>query len=244
MIPTSTRYRLEAEMDAAEGSTAGIRFLNRELSWLDFNARVLALAEDPRSPLLERVKFLAISRATSTSSSRCAWPGLHAQVDAGVTDAVARRAHARASSSREIRMQVLEQLSRCRRSCSAQGARCPRSPSSGIRLVAWSELDDDERAHLAARLRGADLPGADAARGRPGAPVPVHLEPLAEPRGRGARSRHAASSRFARVKVPPLLPRFLALPDGERFVPIEQVIAAHLDALFPGMEIVSTTRSA
>ena len=67
--------------DVAEAQPAESRYLNRELSWLDFNARVLALAEDPAPPLLERAKFLAIFARTSTSSSRCASPGLQEQVD-------------------------------------------------------------------------------------------------------------------------------------------------------------------
>ena len=75
--------------------------------------------------------------------------------------------------------------------------------------------------------------------GRSRPPVPVHLEPVAQPRGDRPRP-DTGERRFARVKVPPLLPRFVVLPDGERFVPLEQVIAAHLDALFPGMESRST----
>ena len=109
----------------------------------------------------------------------------------------------------------------------------------GIRFADWDDLDDDDRAYLDEHVRRARSSRCSRRSPSTRPPVPVHLEPVAQPRRHRARPVDAASERFARVKVPPLLPRFVVLPDGERFVPLEQVIAAHLDALFPGMEILA-----
>ena len=118
------------------------------------------------------------------------------------------------------------------------GTSCPRLPRPASSIVNAGDLSKADHRPAQRGFSGADLSGAHPARGRPGTPVSVHLQPLAQPRGDGPRpARH--QPRFARVKVPPLLPRFIGLPDGQRFVPLEQVIALHLPALFPGMEIVS-----
>ena len=140
-----------------------------------------------------------------------------------------------------IRQRVRELQARM--SAAFVGDIVPALANAGVRLVDWDSLDAADRLHLVRGLRRAHLPGAHAARRRPRPPFPyisnlsLNLAVIVrDPVTGGAR-------RFARVKVPPLLPRFVALPDGERFVPLEQVIAAHLDQLFPGMEIESTTRS-
>ena len=106
-----------------------------------------------------------------------------------------------------------------------------------VRLVGLDRARRPRIANTSRTLPRAGLPRAHPALGRSGPSVPVHLVPLLN---LAALVRDPASGerRFARVKVPPLLPRFVELPDGERFVPIEQVIAAHLEVLFPGMEIV------
>ena len=107
----------------------------------------------------------------------------------------------------------------------------------------WTELDDDDREYLADEFfERPDLPGAHAAGGRPGPPVPVHLRACRSTSAVIVRDPVTGERRFARVKVPPLLPRFVVMPDGERFVPLEQVIAAHLDELFPGMEVARQRR--
>ena len=112
-----------------------------------------------------------------------------------------------------------------------------RWPAAGIVLSEWHSLEEDDRAYLVDVLPAPDLPGAHAPGHGPGPSVPVHLQPVAQPHGPGRPTRSPGASRIARVKVPPLLPRFVVLPDGERFVPLEQVIAAHLDTLFPAMSI-------
>lgn len=234
MIPASTRYRLEAEMDAAEGSTA-VRFLNRELSWLDWNWRVLALAEDPRQRLLERVKYVAIVGSNLDEFFQVRVAGLRAQVDAGVTKPASDGRTPREQLA-EIRLQVLEQL-RVQEGILHKEI-LPALAEQRIRLAAWAELDATDRKLLQTVFEEQILPVLTPQAVDRAHPFP-YVSNLSLNLAVVVRDPGSGDSRFARVKVPGLLPRFHALPDGERFLPIEQLIAAHLDALFPGMEIVS-----
>ena len=157
--------------------------LNRELSWIEFNARVLHEARDERNPLLERVKFLAIfAVATSTSSSRSGSSGLRRQAQAGSHAPRARRHDGRSSS--------------WRRSASASASSSPTTRRSG-----WPSARSSRRGRRDPRLRRGpraprdappavprrDLPGAHAARRRPRPPVPVHQHAQPLDRGRAAR---------------------------------------------------------
>ena len=162
------------------------RYLNRELSWLDFNARVLALAEDPALPLLERAKFLAIFSQNLDEFFQVRVSALKEQIDSGLRitspdglDQV-EQLHA-------IRARVDELVTRQAAVFTKEIA--PALEQAGIRFSSWDDLDASDRSHLDRRVRGAHLPGAHAARRRPRAPVPLHLEPLAQPRDRRPRSR-------------------------------------------------------
>ena len=112
----------------------------------------------------------------------------------------------------------------------------PGLAEAGIRLSDWSALDDDDREHLVEVFQRQIYPVLTPLAVDPGHPFPyisnLSLNLLVE-----VEDPANAERRIARVKVPPLLPRFVVMPDGERFVPLEQVISAHLDALFPGMTI-------
>ena len=211
------------------------RFLNRELSWLDWNRRVLALAEDPSQRLLERVKYLAIVSANLDEFFQVRVAGLRAQVDAGVTTPASDGRTPREQLA-EIRMQVLEQL-RVQEAILHKDI-LPALAERGIRLAAWAELDEIERARLQRVFEEQVLPVLTPQAVDRAHPFP-YVSNLSLNLAVVVRDASTGESRFARVKVPGLLPRFYPLPDGVRFLPVEQLIAAHLDALFPGMEIVS-----
>src|SRR5204862_2845122 len=114
----------------------------------------------------------------------------------------------------------------------------PGLASVGVRLSDWASLDDDDRAHLVSVFEERIFPVLTPLAVDPGHPFP-YISNLSLNLAVLVRDPVTGDRRFARVKVPPLLPRFVVMPDGERFVPLEQVIAAHLDELFAGMQIES-----
>ena len=208
-------------------------YLNRELSWLDFNARVLALADDDDVPLLERAKFLAIYSQNLDEFFQVRVAGLKDQVAASIT-ATSPDGRTAAQQLLDIRDQV--DLLNARALAIFTDSIVPGLAGQRHRVLPLGRARRRRPQAPRRGVRGAHLPGAHPARRRPGPPVPLHLRPVAQPRGHRARPGHPGPP-FARVKVPLLLPRFVVTPDGERFVPLEQVIAAHLDTLFPGMDI-------
>src|SRR5262245_17024159 len=215
--------------------SASSRFLNRELSWLDFNRRVLSLAEDPAQPLLERVKYLAIVSTNLDEFFQVRVAGLLAQVDAGVTRPGPDGRTPRDQLA-EIRLEVLEQL-RAQESTLLKEI-VPKLAEQRIRLIEWSALDELDRSRLARLFEDEILPVLTPQSVDRAHPFP-YISNLSLNLAVVVRDPANGENRFARVKVPRLLPRFYALPDGERFLPVEQLIAAHLESLFPGMEIVS-----
>ena len=211
-----------------------VRFLNRELSWLEFDARVLALAEDASQKLLERLKFLAIFASNLDEFFQVRVAGLQEQRDAGVGPATPEG------------LTPGQQLTGIRGRVSELSARAdalwledlrPALEKEGLRIVDWEELAEDDRRHLDALFRDRVFPVLTPLSVDPAHPFP-YVSSLSLNLAALVRDPSSGERRFARVKVPQLLPRFVEMPDGERFVPIEQVIAAHLEVLFPGMEIV------
>ena len=207
------------------------RFLNRELSWLDFNERVLALAEDESQPLLERAKFLAIYSTNLDEFFQVRVAGLKDQLAAGLPG-TARDGMSPLDQLRTIRQRVNEQLQRLSSVFLAKVA--PALADAGIRLSDWESLDDDDRAYLVEVFERRIFPVLTPLAVDPGHPFP-HISDLSLNLAVIVLDTVTGERRFARVKVPQLLDRFVVMPDGERFVPLEQVIAAHLDRLFPGM---------
>ncbi len=209
------------------------RFINRELSWIDFNERVLALAADPWVPLLERAKFAAIFSQNLDEFFQVRVAGLKDQVAAGITRTTPDgrtpaeqllEIHDRVeAATRRLEQVFLEDL-------------VPALSRQGIVWSAWDQLDEDDRKHLVEVFETRIFPVLTPLAVDPGHPFP-YISNLSLNLAVSVRDPATGQRRFARVKVPPVLPRFVVLPDGERFVPIEQVIAAHLDRLFEGMEI-------
>ena len=212
---------------------ATVRFINRHLSWLDFNARVLALAEDAGQPLLERAKFLAIFSSNLDEFFQVRVGGLREQQGAGMT-ASSPDGMTIGQQLRAIRARVMELVDRQMRAFAeiTEGL-----AAAGLRFSDYPNLDDDDRAHLDAVFEEQVFPVLTPLAVDPAHPFP-YISNLSLNLAVLVGDPDGELPRVARVKVPPLLPRFIVMPDGERFVPIEQVIAAHLDRLFPGMRIL------
>jgi polyphosphate kinase len=211
------------------------RLLNRELSWLDFDARVLSLADAPSVPLLERAKFLAIFASNLDEFFQVRVAGLKDQLAAGL-GRVSADGLGPAEQLKAIRARV-DDLTRHQDRIFLTEV-VPALGEQGIRLSDWDELDDEDRSYLVDFFEQQVFPVLTPLAVDPGHPFPyisnlsLNLAVLVQDPLTGER-------RFARVKVPDLLPRFVVMPDGERFVPLEQVIARHLGALFPGMAVSS-----
>ncbi len=209
------------------------RYMNRELSWLDFAARVLDLAEDKTVPLLERAKFLAILSDGLDEFFQVRVAGLKDQLAAGVRSLSPDGLSAR-EQLQAVRVKVLLIMERVDQIYN-EGL-LPSLSDAGIKLMNWDGLSADDRAYLVAVFENTIFPVLTPLAVDPSHPFPyisnLSLNLLAR-----VTDPVSGVSRFARVKVPPILPRFVSLPDGVRFVPLEQLISAHLDTLFPEMEI-------
>src|SRR5580700_5719360 len=213
-------------------------YLNRELSWLDFNERVLQLAEDERIPLLERVKFCAIYTTNLDEYYMVRVAGLRDQIDAGVENP-GPDGRTPSETIVLIRERVLE-LGRRLTDC-FEGRLRPALAEHDIRVVAVNELDDEQRAELARHFQKVIFPALTPLAVAPGRPFP-YISNLSLSLAVLVRDPISEQTVFARVKVPTeILPRFVTLkqpaPEPALLVPLEDVIANHLDALFPGMEI-------
>jgi polyphosphate kinase len=209
------------------------RYLNRELSWLDFNARVLALADQAGTPLLERAKFLAIFSQNLDEFFQVRVAGLKDQVAAGL----GRESDDGLSADEQlaaIRARVNELMAHQCRIFLEEVA--PALADTGIRFSNWDELDDDDRDYLVDFFEQQIFPVLTPLAVDPGHPFP-YISNLSLNLAVMVRDPDSLERRFARVKVPNLLPRFVVMPDGERYVPLEQVIAEHLNRLFAGMVI-------
>ena len=209
------------------------RFTNRELSWLEFAARLLDLAEDERAPLLERVKFLAILSEGFDEFFQVRVAGLKDQVDAGLRTRSSDGLRP-SEALRAIAARVDELVER--QAHIFMDKIVPALAEAGIRVSDWSTLDDDDRDHLVRVFQEQIFPVLTPLSVDPGHPFP-YISNLSLNLIVRVGDPVSGVERVARVKVPPLLPRFVVMPDGERFVAIEQVIASQLASLFPDMVI-------
>jgi polyphosphate kinase len=213
---------------------AASRFLNRELSALDYFARILACAEDESRTAVERARFLAILGRNLDEFFQIRVSGLREQLFAGVPgtspdgmspqeqlDSI--RARAQELVARQT--QVFEKHVR------------PNLHTEGVRITDWADLKKAQREELQGIFEERVFPVLTPLSVDPAHPFP-YISDLSLNLAVVVRDPDTGVRRFARVKVPPVLPRFLRLSGGRRFVPLEQVIAAHLGRLFPGMKIV------
>ncbi|TMK58025.1 MAG: polyphosphate kinase 1 [Actinobacteria bacterium] len=211
-------------------------YFNRELSWLDFNQRVLELAEDPDIPLLERVRFCAIYASNLDEFFMVRVAGLFDQLDAGI-EARGPDGLTPTEQIDAIQRRVLELDDRL---CEAFGGNLePALEERGIRIVTLDTATDEEREEIDERFKQQVFPALTPLVIGLGRPFP-YISNLSLSLGVLLRDTESGNEIIARVKVPKeLLGRFLPLGDGGlTFVPLEEVIAANLDALFPGIEVI------
>ncbi|HVL30630.1 MAG TPA: polyphosphate kinase 1 [Solirubrobacteraceae bacterium] len=211
-------------------------YFGRELSWLDFNDRVLQLAEDGGQPLLERVKLAAIWSSNLDEFFQIRVAGVHDQIDAGLVDP-GPDGLTPSQTIDAIRAGVLAQQARLEE-C-VLGTLLPALVEHGIRIVGMDELDDASCDALSERFRRQIFPVLTPLAVGQGRPFP-YISDLSLSLAVRVRDPVREEETLARVKVPTeMLPRFVALDDDRlTFVALEEVIAENLAALFPGMEIV------
>jgi polyphosphate kinase len=211
-------------------------YFNRELSWLDFNQRVLELAEDPEVPLLERLRFCGIYASNLDEFFMVRVAGLFDQLDAGI-DARGPDGLRPSEQIDAIQRRVLELDDRlCR--CFGSELR-PALEEHGIRIVSLETASAEERREIDERFEQQVFPALTPLVIGLGRPFP-YISNLSLSLGVLLRDPESGNEIIARVKVPKeLLGRFLPVGDsGQSFVPLEEVIAANLDALFPGTEVI------
>ena len=209
------------------------RYLNRELSSLAFNERVLALAEDAEAPLLERVKFLAIVATNLDEFFQVRVAGLKRQQVAGVAPP---RSVDGLTPSDQLGRIGERALALALRQAHLFAKLAPLLAAQGIRIQRWAELDEAQARTLDRMFSARIFPVLTPLAVDPGHPFPYisNLSLNLAIRVEDPDTRHI---HFARVKIPPLLGRFVS-PKPGIFVPLEDVIAANLDRLFPGMRVL------
>jgi polyphosphate kinase len=235
--PTSTTLE-PLEAPHAPSLVAGLpedRYINRETSWLDFNARVLALAEDPDAPLLERAKFLAIFATNLDEFFMVRVAGLKRRLATGLPMRTADGLSVREQLAL-IYDQARELLARHTAVFTDEVA--PLLEAQGIRILAWDQLPEGEQARLHGYFREQVFPVLTPLAVDPAHPFP-YISGLSLNLAVMVRESGTAMEHFARVKVPDILPRLVRVEGGDRdcFLPLEQLIATHLGQLFPGLEI-------
>ena len=235
-LPSEPGPALAPAPEAELGSSPE-RFINRELSWLHFNRRVLEEAANEAHPLLERVRFLSISANNLDEFFMVRVAGLRGQVREGITfkspdgltpaeqlvrisEAVSVLASDQQKRWRELRQMLAEQ---------------------GIVLIEGPDVTKRELSWLEELLPAADLSVADAARDRSGASVPVHSQSRLHHRAATRTRQATAGAMDALIRVPGKIERFIRLPAGEggavRIIPLEQLIGLFIGRLFPGYAV-------
>ena len=214
------------------------RFLDREVSWLDFNARVLALAAEPGAPLLERAKFLAIFASNLDEFFMVRVAGLKRRQSMGLsirtTDGLSPRRH-------------LARVTKRARELASSHARCfleevrPDLAEQGIRIVLWRDLPDEQRVPLHDYFRAQVFPVLTPLAVDPAHPFP-YISGLSLNLAVLVRDPATGTEHFARVKVPNNVKRYVLVSTADNdttYLPLEELIGAHLQQLFPGLEVTA-----
>jgi polyphosphate kinase len=229
-----------ATSQAIDNALPEDRYLNRELSWLDFNARVLALAADTSLPLLERAKFLAIFASNLDEFYMVRVAGLKRRDEMGLS---VRSADGLSPREQLRRIGELTQQIASRHAHVFLDSVRPALADEGIVIVTWAEVDDAERAQLSTYFHEQVFPVLTPLAVDPAHPFPF-VSGLSLNLAITVKHPDDGGQHFARIKVPDNVDRFVELPGREdtkgvvRFLPMEELIAAFLPVLFPGLEIV------
>ena len=226
-------FDVDPPYDASEGALPDDRFLDRELSWIAFNARVLELAELESLPLLERTRFLAIFGSNLDEFFMVRIAGLKRRIAAGVAVPSASGLNPRdvLSSSLQASRVLME-----RQANLLHDEIIPALADEQIHLLRWNELTDEERGRITQFYHQRVFPVLTPLAVDPAHPFP-YISGLSLNIALVMRNPRTGKEHFARVKVPPVIQRWTKASDG-RYVALEDVIAANLDSLFPGMEII------
>jgi polyphosphate kinase len=225
-------------VEAPDAQLPENRYLDRELSWLAFNQRVLELAEDPTLPLLERANFLAIFASNLDEFFMVRVAGLKRRIVTGLavpTNVGVSPSDALAAISAEAHNLQLRHA----RVWNDQVR--PALADAGIEVVRWDSLGEDQRSALYDYFHAKVFPVLMPLAVDPAHPFP-YISGLSLNLAIRIRNARTGRQEFARLKVPPMMPRYVEVPsDGDqrmRFLPLEELIAQHLEDLFPGMEIL------
>ena len=251
--PEGRRARHDGDApDAPDAPEAGLapldsfadRFTDRELTWMDFNERVLEQAEDRNLPLLERAWFLAIFSSNLDEFYMVRVAGLMRRIKAGITPVRASGLDAH---------QVVAEITRRAKELTARQAALwqedirPRLAEHNIEVVDWEDLDETQTERLTRYFRHQIYPVLTPLAVDPSHPFP-YISGLSLNLAVLLRNPRSGKEHFARLKVPASLPRLVTVPGrelkasdkaaGTALIPLEKVIARHLDHLFPGMDVL------
>ena len=231
-------YDLDESSSIDDGTLPFDRFLDRELSWLAFNQRVLELAEDPDLPLLERANFLAIFASNLDEFFMVRVAGLKRRIETGL---------AVPTNVGTPPLEVLANVSAKAHELQERHARAfresvkPALDEADIHIETWADLGEADRERIDEIFSSQIFPVLMPLAVDPAHPFP-YISGLSLNLSIRVRSPKTGKTEFARLKVPQNLPRFVQLPDDDsgllRFIPLEDLISNHLGDLFPGMEIL------
>ncbi|HEX7578421.1 MAG TPA: RNA degradosome polyphosphate kinase, partial [Thermoanaerobaculia bacterium] len=247
VVPDAPEVEDRPEPPPHPAPGASRRMLNRELSWLAFNERVIEEARDARWPLLERLKFLAISETNLDEFFMIRVSGLREQ---RAIESLERSGDDRlaAETLAEVRTAV-EAMEQEQMACLVADL-LPKLAATGIRVLTWTDLDEIQRPAAGAYFRSHVLPVLTPLAVDPGHPFPF-LSNLSLNLAIEVKSAESGQAKFARLKMPPAIPRLLSLREvveGKKkvrsekadFLLLESLVQANLDELFPGLDILSS----
>ncbi len=222
-----------SQMAPVASALPGDRFLDRELSWLAFNQRVLELAQDHDMELLERVKYLSIFASNLDEFFMVRVAGLKRRLATGIA-----KKTISGKLPGEVHSEVLAQSYEAMNEASKtfNDSILPALVASGIEILRWEELTSDEREAMSKLFEEQVFPVLTPLAVDPSHPFP-YISGLSLNLAVVVKNPSAGDELFARVKVPPSLPRFIEV-SRQRFVTLEDVISGHLDKLFPGMQVL------
>ncbi len=231
-------YDLDESSSVDDGTLPFDRYLDRELSWLAFNQRVLELAEDENLPLLERANFLAIFASNLDEFFMVRVAGLKRRIETGL---------AVPTNIGTPPIEVLAEVSKKAHELQERHALAfmngvkPALDAADIHIEGWADLDEADRVRIDEIFSAQIFPVLMPLAVDPAHPFP-YISGLSLNLSIRVRNPKTQKEEFARLKVPTNLPRFVELPDDKsgqtRYIPLEDLISNHLDELFPGMEII------